>query len=296
MGVWVDTDFGFDDLWALLLLRTFGVALDGVSLVAGNSTLDNVTLNALGARLAFGLDWPFFTGAAEPLNRPLETAERVLGPRGMQTRGAHLPEAPQETLPPCGPALVAWLEENEGPREVLALGPLTNLARLAMDAPGAFSRISRLVWMGGSAGRGNQTHFAEFTAPADAAAIKVVAETGVPFAIVDLEACHQATYGEADIPTGMPEPLGVLMGGYLDIAITRGRDWMPIYDPLAALVFTHPEVLIFEPRVLDVDTGTLETYGQTRFERAGESTVSLATGVAPNAARLCLDGLARLAV
>ena len=30
MGLWVDTDFGFDDLWALLVLGAEGVAIDGV--------------------------------------------------------------------------------------------------------------------------------------------------------------------------------------------------------------------------------------------------------------------------
>lgn len=294
-GLWVDTDFGFDDLWALLVLRSYGTAIDGVSLVAGNATLDDVTRNALGARLAFGLDWPFYTGAATPLKRELETAERVLGPRGMQTRGRHLPDAPKETLPPCEQALVHWLHESDGPREMLALGPLTNLARLAMHAPDAFAKITRLVWMGGSAGRGNQTPHAEFNAHADADAIAVVAETGVPFAIVDLEACHKATYGETDIPEGLPVPLGDLMGGYLDIALRRGRDWMPIYDPLAALAFTHPAALTFEPHTLVVDVGTSQSYGKTSLEPTGESNITLATQVAPDAASLCVDALSMVA-
>lgn len=296
MGIWVDTDFGFDDLWALLVLRSYGTAIDGVSLVAGNATLDDVTRNALGARLAFGFDWPFYAGAAAPLKRELQTAERVLGPRGMQTRGQHLPEAPKEVLSPCGPALEHWLNESDGPREMLALGPLTNVAHLAMHAPGAFEKITRLVWMGGSAGHGNQTPHAEFNAHADADAISVVAETGVPFAIVDLEACRKATYGEQDIPKGLPVPLGDLMGGYLDIALRRGRDWMPIYDPLAALAFTHPSALTFEPHTLGVDVGTSETYGKTSLEPTRKSHITLATQVAPNAASLCVDALSMVAV
>jgi inosine-uridine nucleoside N-ribohydrolase len=292
MGIWVDTDFGFDDLWALLQLRSYGIAIDGVSLVAGNSTLENVTRNALGAQLAFDLNWPFFRGAASPLKRALQTAERVLGPRGMQTRGEHLPEPPDEKLPPAEPAMLGWLTRSDGPREMLALGPLTNLAHLALNAPEAFARIDRLVWMGGSVGQGNQTPYAEFNAHADAEAIAIVAETGVPFAIVDLVACHEATYGEKDIPSGMPAPLGDLMGGYMDIGLRRGRDWMPIYDPLAALAFSHPEALVFEPQALSVDISAAETYGQTSFEPVGESHIGLATGVASEAASLCLDALA----
>lgn len=296
MGIWVDTDFGFDDLWALLVLRGYGVAIDGVSLVAGNSTLENVARNALGARLAFGLEWPFYSGAAAPLERPLETAERVLGPRGMQTRGEHLPEPEKQLLPASEPALAEWLMQTQGPKEVLALGPLTNVAQLAMQAPDAFAKITRLVWMGGSSGRGNQTPYAEFNAHADAEAIDVVAKTGVAFDIVDLMACHKATYGEADIPASMPAPLTDLMGGYLDIALRRGRDWMPIYDPLAALAFTHPDALTFEPQTLTVDTSARETYGKTSFEPKQESHVTLASHVATDAASLCVDALSRFAV
>ena len=32
--LWVDTDYGFDDLWALLVLLRHGVAPEGISLVA----------------------------------------------------------------------------------------------------------------------------------------------------------------------------------------------------------------------------------------------------------------------
>ena len=49
MGLWVDTDFGFDDLWALLVLEAEGINIDGVSLVAGNSQLKQVHSNAFGA-------------------------------------------------------------------------------------------------------------------------------------------------------------------------------------------------------------------------------------------------------
>ena len=89
--LWVDTDFGFDDLWALLMLERAGLALDGVSLVAGNATLPQVTSNALGAVKAYGLTFPLYGGAAKPLVREPETAASVLGPTAIQTRGQLLP-------------------------------------------------------------------------------------------------------------------------------------------------------------------------------------------------------------
>ena len=59
MGLWVDTDFGFDDLWALLVLEAGGIDIDGVSLVAGNSQLEQVCKNAFGAFHHFGFPRQF---------------------------------------------------------------------------------------------------------------------------------------------------------------------------------------------------------------------------------------------
>ena len=80
MGLWVDTDFGFDDLWALLVLEAGGIDIDGVSLVAGNSQLEQVCKNAFGAFHHFGFASPIYKGAEGPLLRPLETAERSFAP------------------------------------------------------------------------------------------------------------------------------------------------------------------------------------------------------------------------
>ena len=67
--LWVDTDFGFDDLWALLLLRHLGVELAGISLTAGNAPLPRVIANARGAQTVYGFDAPLFAGADRPMVR-----------------------------------------------------------------------------------------------------------------------------------------------------------------------------------------------------------------------------------
>ena len=35
MGVWIDTDMGFDDIAAILVVQSSGLAIDGISLVFG---------------------------------------------------------------------------------------------------------------------------------------------------------------------------------------------------------------------------------------------------------------------
>ena len=64
MGVWIDTDMGFDDIAAIMVVQSAGLAIDGISLVFGNATLEAVSGNAAGAVAAFGWSMPFHQGRA----------------------------------------------------------------------------------------------------------------------------------------------------------------------------------------------------------------------------------------
>lgn len=295
-AIWVDTDMGFDDLWALLVLRDLGVPVAGISLVAGNAALPQVRANARGAAVAYGFTAPIYAGADAPLKRPLETAERVLGPRGMHSRGRQLPEsAVPEIAGNAVAALGGWLDRAlaGAARVVLALGPLTNIARLIQTAPEAAAKITRLIWMGGSAGPGNHSPAAEFNALADPEALAHVAAAGLPFDIVDLTLCRTVTFGPADMPEACPLTAD-LLGGYLDIALSRGRPGMAIYDPLAALVLSGG--FVFTPQRLDVVTDPGPDYGATRFATGlspSPGPTRRATAAPADAAARCLQALSR---
>ncbi len=293
--VWVDTDFGFDDLWALLVLRHLGVQVAGVSLVAGNAPLSRVIANALGAHRSYGFAWPLYQGAARPLTRDPETAERILGPFGMVTRGLRLPEVPVTALPEALPALQNWLTALETPREVLALGPLTNIALLLQSDIGLVQRVSRVVWMGGSSGPGNHTPLAEFNAVADAEALAVVLASGVRLDVVDLTFCRKVTFAEEDMPDADPLTRD-LLGGYLDIALNRGRPGMAIYDPLAAVAVARPLAVGFSACDISVSTQDDATYGATKVTSAQTSATRIATGAQGNLAAMCLGALTKDAI
>ncbi|MBE9636785.1 nucleoside hydrolase [Salipiger mangrovisoli] len=290
MRLWVDTDYGFDDLWALLLLRRYGATVEGISLVAGNTPLPQVIANALGAAQAYGLDAPLHAGAEKALVREVETAQEILGEKGMDSRGRFLPEVdrPQPSADAVE-ALAAWLMQD-GPREVLALGPLTNIALLVQRFPEAAARITRLVWMGGSNGPGNHSPLAEFNALCDPEAAAIVAGAGLPLEVIDLMICRQATFGPDDMPD--TDPLTAdLLGGYLDIGLKRGRAGMAIYDPVAALAMVRPAAFDFAPQDLSVSTERDETYGATRFTADPQGRTRLAIAPREDIARLCLDAL-----
>jgi inosine-uridine nucleoside N-ribohydrolase len=292
-ALWVDTDFGFDDLWALLVLRHLGVRLAGISLVAGNAPLAQVVSNAVGARNAYRFDAPIYAGADRPLVRDPETAERILGPRGMLSRGQHLPDGGTlDFAVDANTALQDWLRSAQpgDRRDVLAIGPLTNIARLIQDTPDLAKKITRLIWMGGSDGAGNHSEQAEFNALADPEATAIVAQAGIALDVVDLMFCRTVVFG----PDQLPECSNLtadLLGGYLDIGLSRGRTSMSIYDPVAALVTSQPQSFLYRQCDMTVSTTTDAAYGKTTFKEDSNGSTRLVVGTTLDAAHICLSAL-----
>lgn len=294
MGVWIDTDMGFDDIAAILVVAHSGVGVDGVSLVFGNSPLAQVERNAAGSARAFGWDFPIHSGRELPVMAPLETAQSILGETGIPTTGRHLPDAPPLPKSNAFTALCHWLETTTGPRRILALGPLTNLAALALARPDLAARIDDLVWMGGGVTSGNHTASAEFNAYADPEAIAIVIAHGLPLRMVDLDLCRKVPLMPEDIDP-VRQAGGVNAGlladflaGFLDIGLKRGRKSMAFYDPAAAVAFVDETVVTFSPARIDVETCGRLTRGRTIVEtRAAKADFNahFATGVDADAAR-----------
>ena len=71
----------------------------------------------------------------------------------------------------------------------MALGPLTNLARLMQRHPGALELAGSVAVMGGAVNTaGNVTPRAEFNFYSDPVAANLVVSSGVPLTLVDLHA------------------------------------------------------------------------------------------------------------
>ncbi|MDF1587056.1 nucleoside hydrolase [Marinimicrococcus flavescens] len=285
--VWIDTDAGFDDLAAILtVLARPDIAVDGISLVAGNTPLDGVVRNACRMKAFFGWRAPLHAGRDRPLLGPLVTAQDVLGEDGMRTAGRSLPD---EQAPLDGrnalAAMAAWLERSEA-ATVLALGPLTNLAALLLARPDLAARIGEVMWMGGSADRGNHTAAAEFNAFVDPEAVAVVLGSGVPFRMVGLDACRQVPVRLADAAAlracGTPRALLLadLLEGYVRIASPDGSRPMALYDPVAAAALLDAQAVRFDPMHVAVELAGTHTRGMTvcewRIPRKAEANARVA--------------------
>ncbi len=281
MGVWIDTDMGFDDIAAILVVAHAKLDIAGISLVFGNTPLPQVRLNAAGAAKAFGWTFPIHSGRASAVLGEIETAQAILGETGIPTSGTTLPEAAALPESDAFTALCNWLEQD-GPHRILALGPLTNIAALALARPDLAARITELTWMGGGVTAGNHTASAEFNALADPEALAIVIASGLPLRMVDLDLCRKVIAIPDNIAPirkaggANAEMLADFLDGYIGIGTSRGRLGMAIYDPCAAVAFTHPEIVTFRTARIDVELQGKLTRGRTVVE-------TRATHAKPNA-------------
>ncbi|EJC81117.1 Inosine-uridine nucleoside N-ribohydrolase [Rhizobium leguminosarum bv. trifolii WSM2297] len=296
MGVWIDTDMGFDDIAAILVVAQSEFEIDGVSLVFGNAPLPQVRRNAAGAASAFGWNFPIHTGRATPVLGKLETAEAILGTTGIPTSGKSLPEAAALAESDAFTALCSWLE-GQGEHRILALGPLTNIAAVALARPDLAARITDLVWMGGAVTSGNHTASAEFNALADPEALSIVIAHGLPLRMVDLDLCRKVLARPEDAEPvrhaggANAELIADMFSGYISIATSRGRPGMAIYDPCAAVAFIAPDIVSFRPARIDVELQGSLTRGRTVVEtRATHATFNaqFATDIDAERARVII--------
>ncbi len=274
--VWIDTDMGFDDLAAVLVVdQDAGWSVEGLSLVAGNAPLPVVVDNALRSAAGFGWRFPVHAGCARPLACELVTAQYVLGDDAMASAGRQLPPAQAGTALASRDAvgaLARWLEASSAPAIVLALGPLTNIATLLMARPELAARIGRLVWMGGSAGPGNHTAAAEFNAAVDPESVQRVIDAGIRLEMVGLDACRQVRAHAQDaeglraLGTDRAQLLADLLLGYVRIASPDGSRPMALYDPTAAAALVCPGGMQWREGHLAMELDGTLTRGMTVIE------------------------------
>ena len=188
----IDTDPGVDDAIAILMaLAAPTVDVAGLTVVGGNVSHARALRNARALLEFVGKsDIPVHRGSSRPLAGKFASARNFHGGSGLTRR---LPK-PTIELPPKGAVDFLAEQLSANPREVtlVAIGPLTNLARLERQYPGSLAQAASLVIMGGAVDSpGNIMPQAEFNFYCDPLAAREVMATGLPMTLVDLAACRQ---------------------------------------------------------------------------------------------------------
>lgn len=232
----LDTDIGddIDDAFALaLLLHTPLMEIAGVTTVFRNTPKRAQLAYELGA--AAGANLPVYAGERTPIAEPFHP---------FPFDGAE----PAEQSVPCqwseeyagrpykegGAAYLARSAEKYGKDlTILAIGPLTNLARAAQLAPAAMKNVGRIVLMGGSFFE----HKPEWNILCDPEAAQAVFSCGAPVYAVGLDVTMRCPL-EGDLLQAFAtseKPVNRLLTRWLERWFAAFRfEKSVMHDPLAA--------------------------------------------------------------
>lgn len=267
----LDCDPGHDDAMAILLAAADpAIELRAITTVAGNQTLEKITLNARRVCTLAGItDVPVAAGCDRPLEAEPIVAGHVHGESGLDGTVFDEPTVPLSEDHAVG-LMHRLLAESPEPLTIVAVGPLTNVATLFRRHPEDRARVREIVIMGGSTGRGNYTPAAEFNIFADPEAAAEVVGSGVPLRLHGLNVTHQAQATpeviarirgiDSRLARVCVELLTFFSGRYREL---WGFDGPPLHDPVAVASVIDPDVVSYVHAPLAVELRGEHTRGAT---------------------------------
>ena len=250
----IDCDPGIDDAQAIMMAYMHPeTKVEAITTVAGNVGVEHTSKNALKILDALDADpIPVFAGAKTALVETGNRASHVHGEDGLGD--AELPDSTRQLEEePAALALIRLGKAFPGELELIAIGPLTNLAlalRLDPDLP---SRYKQLVVMGGADhAKGNTPNLpAEFNFYADPDAAAVVFDNWPMLTLVTWEAtlAHGIALDEYDTLMTFDNPRSEFLkkitekfSVYMDEVFHREASYLA--DPLAMAVILEDDIVL----------------------------------------------------
>lgn len=312
----LDTDTGVDDALAILLaMRSPEIRVEAITGVCGNTPLENcirnihLTLSVLDARVT-----PVVApGEDRPLVRELAYAGEIHGDDGLGGVTSQVDADGRRTYPdpvqrPSTVHAADLIPDLAGryPGELVlvAVGPLTNVARAVMKDPDRMRGLREIIIMGGAFETGgNVSPVAEFNIHADPHAAQIVCDSGIPLVFVPLDVTRQAfldagTIDRFAVEAGARAAAGATAGTGSARAVfvrdctaryvafhrqNRGVNGCFLHDPLAVAVAAREDLVTTVPARVDVETAGDLTTGMTvsdlRSDRWGEPNARVCTAV-----------------
>jgi purine nucleosidase/pyrimidine-specific ribonucleoside hydrolase len=161
---------------------------------------------------------------------------------------------------------------REHPEKVtlVATGPLTNIALFLKLYPTLRSNVAEIVFMGGSASRGNRTPYAEFNIWMDPEAADVVMKSGIPLTMCGLDVTHQALVTKPIFAKleSMGTDLSKTVIGLLKFFASTYNDVFempdpPLHDPVAIALLIDRSVVKTRRSNVEIELNGKFTRGAT---------------------------------
>lgn len=280
----LDCDPGHDDAVAIIMAAKHPmIDLLGITIVAGNQTLEKTTRNGLNVVQKLGLDVPVYAGCGIPMVRDRQIiADDIHGETGLDgpvfdplTREAEKEHAVD--------FIIRTLMESDGDVTLVPTGPLTNIAMAMRREPRIVDKIQEIVLMGGAYQLGNVTPAGEFNIVADAEAAYVVFNSGRPVVMMGLDLTRQALcYPEiVERMRSIGNPASELFADLMTFfgktqKAVFGWEGGPLHDPTCIVYLINPDCIEVKDMYTEVEIRSERCYGRTLCDYFG------ITGKEPN--------------
>jgi inosine-uridine nucleoside N-ribohydrolase len=271
----LDVDPGIDDAMALCLaLANPELEVVAVTAVGGNVAPAQATRNV--QALVEQLDpprWPRLGAASEPDCRLAADRRSLYGSDGLG--GTSFVVAERQHLLPSEKVICDQVRDAPHLVTIVALGPLTNIARAFLRDPELPTLVGRIVIMGGTvAGPGNITPAAEFNMYCDPASAQAVFRSPSTKTLVPLDVTNhvELSYDLFNKLPGESTRVGKLLRQLLPAAFRGyrqqfGLEGIHVHDTVTLLAAVYPELFTAKPMAGDVETHGDITLGATVFDR-----------------------------
>lgn len=275
----IDCDTGIDDMFSFVL-TLFSDKLDirGITTVSGNTYVDYTTFNTLnGLELMGRTEIPVARGEEKPLKRPFKDACEIHGNSGL---GGYVFSHPTDKKVEEADAvefMYKTLMESGKKITILAIAPLTNIAKLFIEHPDCREKIEKIVFMGGSICTGNPTPVATFNVWADPEAAREVFHGGVPLYLCPLNTTREAYMTEEEIAEigNTENPVAQMLTSICSFYKKADEEQvnaknrfkgMCVHDLCTAVYVTNPEYFTTKRYYGDVETKGELTTGFTMID------------------------------
>lgn len=175
----IDSDPGVDDSLAIILAcKSKFIELLGITVVAGNCGIENGVRNSFKVLDMCNKNHiPVYKGAEVSLENRKVEADYVHGKNGF----GDLKYEPiiKSTSGDAVDYLIRTVNENPGQIDIVAVGPLTNIALAIMRSNDFAKNVKSILIMGSAKVKGNVTKFAEFNFYQDPHAAKIVLDSDI---------------------------------------------------------------------------------------------------------------------
>ena len=271
----LDVDPGIDDAMALCMaLFDPSIEVVAVTAVGGNCSPEQATRNV--QAIIEQIDpprWPRIGAASFPDNGLPVDGRHLHGTDGLG--GVEIEVAELLSRHPSEKVISDAVRAAPNAVTIVALGPLTNIARVFQRDPELSSLVGQIIMTGGTvSGPGNITPAAEFNIYCDPKSARAVFRSPSTKTLVPLDLTNQIILS-FDLFNQLPDEntrVGAFLRKILPPAFRAyrqqfGLEGIHVHDSIGLMAAIHPELFTTEEMAADVETKGELTSGATVFDR-----------------------------